>query len=121
MSTPAQDAAESLANAEGMLKACADWHRKTGGTLDVKLSYSEAVAATDEFYRLRWELGDLTMRLTKTAERNTELAQANADLLHVLKVISGLWITETTPSSPPDALAERMAKLALAATLRKHP
>lgn len=53
--------------------------------------------------------------------RLAELETANRELLHTLKTIADMWITETTPSSPPDALAERMAKLALAATLRKHP
>lgn len=53
--------------------------------------------------------------------RYEEVRLKNAELLRVLKTISDLWITETTPSSPPDALAERMARLALAATLRKTP
>lgn len=57
-------------------------------------------------------------------DRNARLAEletANRELLHAMKVIAGMWIAETTPLAPPDALAERMAKLALAATLRKHP
>ncbi|MDQ5979958.1 MAG: hypothetical protein QG602_2933 [Verrucomicrobiota bacterium] len=53
--------------------------------------------------------------------RYEQLRLKNAELLHALKTIADMWIADTTPLAPPDALAERMGKLALAATLRKHP
>lgn len=53
--------------------------------------------------------------------RIAEVETAHRDLLHTMKVIAGMWIAGTTPLTPADALAERMAKLALAATLRKTP
>lgn len=63
----------------------------------------------------------LERKLASATARIAELETANRELLHAMMAISDMWIVETTPSSPPDALAERMAKLALAATLRKHP
>jgi hypothetical protein len=65
--------------------------------------------------------GDQAIRAEKAEVRLAEVETANRDLLHTMKVIAGMWIAATTPLTPADALAERMAKLAIGATLRKHP
>ena len=67
---------EHLTDAEGMLKACADWHARTGGTLGVKLTCFEATAVTVELARLRAEVAKLTASFTP----NGMLASENKQL-----------------------------------------
>lgn len=54
--------AEHLTNGEGMLKACADWHTRTGGTLPVKITCFEAAAVVEQLAQLRaWKESALAL------------------------------------------------------------
>ena len=96
---------------------------KTPTQADVELVANIVECAAKRWPDCRFGLAQLVAEQREQAvvQSTEELRIKNAELLHTLKIISGMWIKETTPSSPPDALAERMAKLALAATLRKTP